>query len=51
MAKKSISIALRLACLALAATALSGCLIYTNHADGYHKSAPVDEKPADTGSF
>ncbi len=45
------SVALRIACLAVTAAALSGCIIYTNHADSHHRSAPVDEKPAETGSF
>jgi len=42
---------IKLCCVAVLAACLSGCVIYVDHDDDFRKSPPVDEKPAQTGSF
>ncbi len=49
------SLALKLICLAVAASALSGCIMYVSPDDEHHhwhhdSSSHPDEKPADTMS-
>ncbi|MBW8881547.1 MAG: hypothetical protein JF615_09030 [Asticcacaulis sp.] len=54
MNSRTLSVIIRLTCLAAIVASLSGCIIYVDHDDDFHTSqpaAPADEKPAQTGSF
>ncbi len=54
MTTKATSIAIKLACIAVLAASLSGCIVYVGHDHDIDTKAPAtapDEKPAQTGSF
>ena len=44
------SLICKLACVLAVATSLSGCIMYVAPHHTLDRSAPVDEKPADTAS-